>query len=113
MAHTAPHDAGLQLPSMDPVRVKRWSTTKVISNVTLIVIGAFFLLPMLWLFAASVDSSASWQLRIPDLTGRNYILALQPDYRGALLNSLILSLVATVVATVAAFLAAYSFSRQH
>ncbi|PBB64730.1 ABC transporter permease [Mesorhizobium sp. WSM4312] len=100
-------------PSTEPLRVNHWSLTKVISNVTLLVIGAFFLLPMLWLFAASVDSSASWQLKLPVFTMHNYALALQPDYTRALLNSLILSLIATIVATVAAFMAAYSFSRQH
>ena len=113
MSTTALQNPMPQLPSTEPIRTKRWSLTKVISNMTLLVIGAFFLLPMLWLFAASVDSSASWQLKVPDFTTRNYFLALQPDYTRALVNSLILSLIATVVATVAAFMAAYSFSRQH
>ena len=101
------------LPTGKPIQPKRWTGTKIFSNLILLVMGAFFLLPMLWLFAASVDNSAGWQLKIPDLTDRNYIQALQPDYANALLNSLILSLIATIVATSTAFLSAYAFSRQH
>jgi multiple sugar transport system permease protein len=102
-----------RLPNLPPVKVRRWTGSRVLSNAILFLLGAFFLLPMLWLLVASVDSSASWQLKVPDLTVHNYVLATQPDYRRALFNSVILSVIATIVATVAAFLAAYSFSRHH
>src|SRR5690348_15689445 len=36
-------------PTSAPVVVSSWSSTRVISNLVLLVMGAFFFLPMLWL----------------------------------------------------------------
>jgi len=103
----------IAVPTSGRIKENTFSWTKVIANVVLVVFGAFFLLPMLWLILASVDTGATWQLKWPNFTINNYIQATKPDYLNALWNSTLLSLVATVVATVTAFLAAYSFSRHH
>lgn len=103
----------VSLPNQELVRKRSWNGLKIFSNALLLLLGAFFLLPMLWLVAASIDSSATWQLKLPNFTIENYVQATAPDYIRALWNSTLLSLIATVVATGTAFLAAYAFSRQH
>jgi multiple sugar transport system permease protein len=101
------------MPTSSPLRKSSWSTSKVVANLVVIVLGIFFVAPMIWLVTASVDSHASWQLKMPELTAANFIEALQPDYLHALWNSLLLSVVSAAVATFVAFFAAYSFSRHH
>lgn len=100
-------------PTTPALRVSGLSATKVVANGTLVFVGAFFFVPMIWLLVASVDSQASWQLRVPDFTAGNFVEALQPTYARALANSLFLAAVSAAIATVAAFFAAYSFSRHH
>lgn len=101
------------LPTSARLRPKVWTASRIYANVVLVVLGAFFLTPMLWLATASLDAHATWQLKTPELTIGNFVEAMQPDYMHALGNSLLLSVVAAAVATVAAFFAAYSFSRRH
>ncbi len=98
---------------LTPNRLSRWSYTRVLSNVVILVLGVFFAVPMLWLLFASLDQHASFELKLPTLTSANYELAVQPDNVLALGNSLLISVIASAVGTVAAFLAAYSFSRHH
>lgn len=100
-------------PTTPPHAEDRGSAGKVLANGILLVLGAFFVLPMLWLITASVDAHASWQLTVPTFSLQNFAEALQPTYVRALGNSLLLSVIATVIATVTAFLSAYSFSRHH
>jgi len=82
-----------------------------ISNIGLVLFGAAFLLPLLWLVLASVDSQASFALKIPHITLGNFRQALANGGTDALLNSLVLALVATLLSTTAASLAAYALVR--
>ncbi|EGE60632.1 UNVERIFIED_ORG: multiple sugar transport system permease protein [Rhizobium esperanzae] len=86
---------------------------RIISNSSALVLAAFFALPMLWMVLASVDHSASNQLKAPDLTAEHYWVAFQADNLVALGNSLLISVVATVIGTAAAFVAAYVFSKHN
>jgi multiple sugar transport system permease protein len=100
-------------PRTRPLKPRGSSATKFYANLILVLLGAFFVTPLLWLVAASVDAGASWQLRFPDFTWKNFAEATQPTYLGALGDSLLLSSISALVATIAAFFAAYSFSRHH
>lgn len=95
------------------VELPRVTGEKVFRNTLLAVCGASFILPLLWLIAASFDAGASRQLRMPDFTLANFNIIFQANQFAALSNSLIISIIATVVATVPSVLAAYAFSRQH
>ena len=95
------------------VRPPRVTSEKVFGNSLLLLCGAVFVLPLLWLIEASFDAGASRQLRIPEMTTANFAVIFQKNQLVALLNSLIISAIATIVATVPAILAAYSFSRHH
>ena len=83
-----------------------------ISNILLGLLGVLFLLPMLWLVLASVDSNASWSVEIPHLTGANFAAALTGSNLQSIINSIIMAGVSTAIATVAGALAAYALSRR-
>jgi multiple sugar transport system permease protein len=96
------------------VPYRRISVSAVATNIALILLGGFFVLPMLWMLFASVDSNPDWAIRLPSLTLSNYIDVLTTA--GALTSfraSLILAGTTTVVTTVLAMLAAYPLSRHH
>jgi multiple sugar transport system permease protein len=96
-----------------PVKPRRFTAEKVISNAVLIVIGVVFLAPLLWLLFASVDANASAALQWPHFTLANFRAAAAGDNIRALLNSTYISVIATLVATIPATTAAYAFSRHH
>jgi multiple sugar transport system permease protein len=79
----------------------------------LVVVGAAFALPLLWLLLASVDKNADWSIRLPNLTIENFQAVLTAHGLQPFANSLYLALVTTVVATGLALLAAYTLSRRH
>jgi multiple sugar transport system permease protein len=81
-------------------------------NLLLAVLGIAFLLPMLWMVAASLDKNASWSIEWPHFTLANFQAATQSSQLQSLWNSLILSGVATLVSTAASTLAAYALSRR-
>ena len=87
-------------------------TSRRIGNGLLALIGLMFALPMLWLLAASLDSSASWSVELPHFTLANFQAATASDKLHSLWNSFVLSGVATIVSTVASALAAYALSRR-
>jgi multiple sugar transport system permease protein len=89
------------------------STSKLLANATLILIGAYFVIPVLWLLVGSIDQHAGWQIQIPALTLDNFVQALEHGNVQALWNSVVVSGIAAVVSTGAGILAAYSFSRHH
>ena len=95
------------------VNIPRVTGEKILGNTLLLVCGAAFVLPLLWLVEASFDAGASRQLRIPEITLANFDVIFRMSQLQALFNSLIISLVATAVATIPSVLAAYSFSRHH
>ncbi|MEA2146717.1 MAG: multiple sugar transport system permease protein [Solirubrobacteraceae bacterium] len=87
-------------------------TSRRLGNGLLALIGLMFALPMLWLLAASLDSSASWSVELPHFTLANFQAATASDKLHSLWNSFVLSGVATIVSTVASALAAYALSRR-
>ncbi len=95
------------------VRYPRLSAGGLFSNLALLVIGLAFLLPLLWLLLASVDSHAGWAIRLPNLTTANYRDALANGGWRPLLNSFYLAAVTSVVATILALMAGYPLSRRH
>lgn len=83
------------------------------ADVVLLLIGAGFLLPLLWLILASLDAEAGHELRIPAEAGAdNFAAVLTPEllFR-PLWNSVVLSGGTAAVTLVAAVLAAYPLSR--
>lgn len=102
-------------PSGDriPVKPRRFSGEKLVSNTVLIAFGVVFAAPLLWLLFASVDADASAALQWPHFTLSNFSEAASSDNIRALLNSTYISIIATIVATVPATMAAYAFSRHH
>ena len=81
-------------------------------NVLLMVIGILFLLPMLWMIAASLNSKASFLLTFPHVSLSNFRYAVS-DGRMArpMWNSFVLAGGSTVITTVFALGAAYALSR--
>src|SRR6202034_370631 len=71
-----------------------------------------FLLPMLWLIAASLDSHASFGIEWPHFTLSNFDAATGSGQLHSLWNSVLLSGVATLLATAASTPAAYALSRR-
>jgi multiple sugar transport system permease protein len=96
-----------------PPRVPQGSrSAKRISNALLALLGLLFVLPMLWLLAASLDSHASWSIEVPHFTLSNFKDATGSGQLDALWNGFLLSAGAAVVSTVAAAPAAYALSRR-
>ncbi|MGB4779120.1 MAG: carbohydrate ABC transporter permease [Microbacterium sp.] len=91
----------------------RRSLGRLWANVTLIAIGAVFALPLAWVALASIDSAASYQVKLPTRpTLDNFTDVLTPSLTLVpLLNSLLLSTGAGVVTVVLSVLAAYPLSR--
>ena len=96
-----------------PVKPRRVTSTKLISNLVLLGFGVLFTAPLLWLVLASVDANATASLKWPTLTGANFAAVFTPADLNALVNSFYISLIAAIVATVPSTLAAYAFSRHH
>ncbi|PPI54369.1 carbohydrate ABC transporter permease [Rathayibacter toxicus] len=84
-----------------------------LSNGVLVIIGACFALPLLWLVLASVDAHPSLAVQMPAvLTLDNFRAVLTPELTfGPLANSLLLSGGAALFTVVVGLLAAYPLSR--
>ena len=96
------------------VPYSRVSPAAVATNMILILLGSFFLLPMLWMVFASVDSNPDWAIKLPTPTLANFTDVLgRADAISSFRSSLILAGTTTVVTTVLAVLAAYPLSRMH
>lgn len=93
-------------------RRSRRAASRAGRNVLLLVIGILFLLPMLWMLAASFDSHASFLLDFPHLSLSNFRYAVA-DGRMArpMWNSFVLAGGSTVITTVVGLAAAYALSR--
>ncbi|MGK9146282.1 carbohydrate ABC transporter permease [Plantibacter flavus] len=89
------------------------TSMRVVSNTVLVVIGLCFLLPMLWLLLASLDTSATLSVKLPETFSlANFIAVLTPETALIpLLNSLLLSGGCAIITVVCAVLAAYPLSR--
>ncbi|MDQ6879638.1 MAG: carbohydrate ABC transporter permease [Candidatus Dormibacteraeota bacterium] len=96
------------------VPYRRISVVGLITNIVLILLGGIFLLPMLWMVFASIDSNPDWAIRLPTLTFANFTDVFgTAGALSAFRSSLILAGTTTVITTVLAVLAAYPLSRQH
>ena len=96
------------------VQYRRISRAGLAANLTLIVLGIAFLLPMLWMFFASVDSDPDWAIKLPHhLTGGHFHAVVAGDALQSFRNSLYLAGATTLITTVVAALAAYPLSRGH
>jgi len=96
------------------VPYRRLSVAALATNVVLILLGCFFLLPMLWMVFASLDSNPDWAIKLPSLTLTNFTEVLsRADALSSFRSSLILAGTTTVLTTVLALLAAYPLSRMH
>jgi multiple sugar transport system permease protein len=95
------------------VRPARLAGPIIASNAVLGVIGVLFVLPLLWMLLASVDSHAGWGISWPHFSLGNFGASLEAGRAHALEISLELAVTATLVATFFGTLAAYAFSRRH
>src|SRR5437762_5651318 len=123
----APLRPGVEEPGMSAVQARsvaaenfivvpyrRLSVAALATNVVLILLGCFFLLPMLWMVFASLDSNPDWAIKLPSLTLTNFTEVLsRADALSSFRSSLILAGTTTVLTTVLALLAAYPLSRMH
>lgn len=85
------------------------------ATATHLALGAFgvvFIVPMLWLILASIDSHASWGLEWPHLSLVNFRHVLTGSLLHSLWNSVVLSVVSTAIASITGVFAAYALSRR-
>jgi multiple sugar transport system permease protein len=100
-------------PSRTGVTVRGVRRTRIAANAGLLLIAAFYCIPLLWVVLASVDPNASLAVawpQEPSLTNYREILNVETTFR-PLWNSVVLCGGATLVAVVAATLGAYPLSR--
>jgi multiple sugar transport system permease protein len=103
-------------PATDLIEVKyrRVSPGGAAANVALVAIGCLFLLPMLWMLFASVDSNPDWAVKLPQhLTSKHFHQVVARGGLHSFYNSLYLAGMATLITTVLAALAAYPLARRH
>jgi multiple sugar transport system permease protein len=100
-------------PSPSPNRYRRLTAGTVSANGLLIVLGAAFLVPLLWLIFASFDSNASASLRLPNLSLIHYKNELTGTNLKPFYNSFYIAAVSTLVTTLSALFAGYALSRRH
>jgi multiple sugar transport system permease protein len=101
-------------PAKIEIRYRRWSVGGIAANVALVAVGLLFLLPMLWMVFASIDSNPDWAVKLPHhLTGRHFHQVVARGGLHSFRNSLYLAGTTTVITTVLAALAAYPLSRRH
>lgn len=81
-------------------------------NLGLGILGAIFLMPLLWLVLAAFDSRATASLQLPHLSFANFRAAAHAGAGSAIANSLYLAVVSTVITTVVSTLAGYVLSRR-
>jgi multiple sugar transport system permease protein len=111
---TAPAKASRVVPPGEAtVRTRGPYRSSTPADVALLLLGACFLLPLLWLVLASLDADASHETRVPVQAGlENFAAIMTPALLlQPLWNSLVLSTGTAAVTLVAAVLAAYPLSR--
>ncbi|MEC0249566.1 carbohydrate ABC transporter permease [Paenibacillus chitinolyticus] len=86
---------------------------RILPYTILVFIGICFILPLLWVLVASVDSNAMQSLKVPArLTGTNYAEVIaNPENQRAYMIGLVMSLGQAVLVVILALLAAYPLSR--
>lgn len=98
---------------MASVAGPRRAVGRYLSDLSLIVVGILFLLPLLWLVLASLDPKATLSVRPPQAPSlQNYVEVSNFETVGLpLLNSAALSFGTALIAVLVAVLAAYPLSR--
>lgn len=92
---------------------KRRSLARPVLNVLMLVIGAVFLLPLLWLILASFNPGADGTLAVPHpFSLLNYHLVIRAGAGAAIGNSLYLAGVSTVIATAVSTMAGFVLARR-
>lgn len=91
----------------------RRRSLRAVSNLVLVLIGVSFLLPLVWVVAASFDGAATLTAKLPTpFTLDNFVKVLTPEKAWIpLVNSLLLSGGCAIVTVAVAILAAYPLSR--
>jgi multiple sugar transport system permease protein len=111
---TAASDVPVDRTARIEVPYPRFSSTAVLVNLVLVVLGCAFVLPMLWMLLASVDTGPGWAIALPErLTIAHFRNVVERGGLHSFVNSLYLAGMTTVFTTVAAALAAYPLSRRH
>jgi multiple sugar transport system permease protein len=101
-------------PDLIEVQYRRVSSAAIVVNVVLVALGAAFVLPLLWMLFASVDTSPGWAIKLPHhLTTSHFHSVVARGGLHSFVNSLYLAGMTTVITTVVAALAAYPLSRRH
>lgn len=98
------------------VRRRHWrlgTGDRIASNVLMAIIGATFLLPLIWLILAAFNPHATASISAPTLSLANFSGALSAGAGGAIVNSLYLAGVSTLIATAVSTLAGYVLSRHY
>ncbi|MDX6565993.1 MAG: multiple sugar transport system permease protein [Gaiellales bacterium] len=98
---------------LEETRYKRVTAGALSSNALLAVLGIAFLLPLIWVVLASIDSHAGAGVRVPNPTIGHYSALAHQSRLRPFYNSFYLAGVSTVVSTVLGLFAAYALSRRH
>jgi multiple sugar transport system permease protein len=98
---------------LEETRYKRVTAGALSSNALLAVLGIAFLLPLIWVVLASIDSHAGAGVRVPNPTIGHYSTLAHESRLRPFYNSFYLAGVSTVVSTVLGLFAAYALSRRH
>lgn len=89
------------------------SPVRFVLNIVMVIIGAAFLLPLLWLILASLNPHAGDSLALPHpFSILNYRLALRAGAGAAINNSLYLAGVSTIIATAVSTMAGFMLARR-
>ncbi|MDX6525476.1 MAG: multiple sugar transport system permease protein [Gaiellales bacterium] len=102
-----------QAGELEETRYKRVTAGALSSNALLAVLGIAFLLPLIWVVLASIDSHAGAGVRVPNPTIGHYSALAHQSRLRPFYNSFYLAGVSTVVSTVLGLFAAYALSRRH
>jgi multiple sugar transport system permease protein len=108
------HDAKIVAAENELIvpRYPRISIGRFSCSIVVFAIGIAFALPLLWMVLASFDKTASWDVKWPDWTLKNFSVVLAQGGLHPLLNSFYLASVATIASTIFAVLAAYPLARR-
>lgn len=88
-------------------------TGKAVPYLILTLIGIAFIVPLLWMFFASVDPNANQMLKIPKNFSMNNFtdILTNPDNQRSFINGIVLSLGQSILVVIIAGIAAYPLSR--
>jgi multiple sugar transport system permease protein len=103
----------VQAGELEETRYRRVTTGALSSNALLALLGLAFLLPLIWVVLASIDSHAGAGVRVPNPTIGHYSALAHETRLRPFYNSLYLAGVSTIVSTVLGLFAAYALSRRH